>query len=232
MTWRRILTAAVAAWALGGSPDGRADERRDPASFRVGVQPLGSFRDVDARIVRQALHDVYGFDVRILEPAAMPAAALHKPRNRHRADRLLVILDGLRLEAARRCDLIVGLTRQDISTTKGSIQDWGIFGLGQIHGTACVVSAYRLIRGLSKKDAAKGLRRVTKVAIHEVGHVLGLHHCETPACVMNDAEGTVKTVDRETGALCEVCQTYLRSRFAFPEGYSFGMRWEAWLSSP
>jgi predicted Zn-dependent protease len=39
-----------------------------------------------------------------------------------------------------------------------------------------------------------------KVLIHEMGHVLGLRHCENLACVMairNDAEGTEK--------FCEQC---------------------------
>ncbi|MBM4372089.1 MAG: matrixin family metalloprotease [Deltaproteobacteria bacterium] len=232
MAGRRLPVITVLLGLLVLPPPAATAGARDPASFKVGIQPLGSYREVDARVVRQALRDVYGFDVRILEPLAMPPVAYYKPRNRHRADRLLAVLDGLRQEAARACELVVGLTRQDISTTKGDVKDWGIFGLGQIHGTACVVSAYRLIRGLGKKEADKGLRRVVKVAIHEVGHVLGLHHCPTPGCVMNDAEGTVKTVDRETGLLCPACQRFLRARFAFPEGHSFDMRWEAWLGSP
>ena len=126
-------------------------------------------------------------------------------------------------------DIIVGLTRQDISTTKGRHKDWGIFGLGELWGSACVVSSHRLIRKLGKKDLRRGLRRVVKVAIHEVGHVLGLPHCESPRCVMNDAKGTIKTVDLETGHLCEKCQAVLKSRFDYPDDHGFDVRWDAWL---
>ena len=159
----------------------------------------------------------------------MPKVAYYKPRNRHRADKLLAVLVGIAVSPDTRSNAIMGLTSQDISTTKGKHQDWGIFGLGELWGTACVVSSHRLTRKLKRRDHRKGLRRVVKVAIHEVGHVLGLHHCETPHCVMHDAEGTVKTVDDETGHFCDECQAFLKGRFAYPADYAFDVPWDKWL---
>ena len=45
-------------------------------------------------------------------------------------------------------------------------------------------------------DATLFAERFSKVVIHELGHALGLSHCETPGCVMRDAEGKISTVDR------------------------------------
>jgi len=220
-----LVTAAL----LGYTAEARAEDKTVPEELTVGVQPLGRFKDAHAELIRTALRDVYGFDVRILSPKAMPKAAYYKPRNRHRADKLLAILGQIASEADTRCDLIVGITGQDISTTKGKYKDWGIFGLGELWGRACVVSSHRLTRKLRRRDHKKGLKRVIKVAIHEVGHVLGLPHCKVPGCVMNDAEGTVKTVDHETGRLCDECRTFLRGRFAYPAGHDFDVAWEKWL---
>jgi archaemetzincin len=51
--------------------------------------------------------------------------------------------------------------------------------------------------------------RLWKIAIHELGHTLGLEHCPTSGCIMEDAHGTVKTTDREK-ELCSSCaQRYL-----------------------
>ena len=40
-------------------------------------------------------------------------------------------------------------------------------------------------------------QRLAKVAVHEAGHTLGLEHCPTRGCLMEDAEGQVATCDRE-----------------------------------
>ena len=48
------------------------------------------------------------------------------------------------------------------------------FGLGRIGGDACVVSSNRLHKGVSDE---KFYKRLTRIACHEVGHVLGLRHC-------------------------------------------------------
>jgi len=197
--------------------------------LKIGVQPLGVFRDMDVKAVSMALGDVYGATVEIFDPLAMPPVAYYKPRKRYRADAILVYLDGLARTSERRCDVIVGVTRQDISTTKGHYKDWGIFGLGEVGGTSCVISSHRLIRRLAKEQWRKGLRRVIKVAIHEVGHVLGLSHCSTPHCAMADAEGTIKTVDGEDGHFCDTCAKAIETRLGRTEGL-FNYRWDFWLT--
>ena len=123
------------------------------------------------------------------------------PRSRYRADRLL---DELTSRAGANLRVVVGLTAKDISTTKGGHKDWGIFGLGELGGQACVVSTYRLsARGADEKQLCE---RLVKVAIHEAGHVMGLDHCPHAGCVMRDAEASIATVDGATGAFCASCK--------------------------
>ena len=103
---------------------------------------------------------------------------------------------------------VIGLTRCDISTSKGKIKDWGIFGLGTVGGRTCVVSTFRLRRG--KVSYRYFIGRLVKVANHELGHTFGLWHCPNHGCLMEDAKGTIKTVDRETGAFCSECRERLK----------------------
>jgi len=111
-------------------------------------------------------------------------------------------------------DILLGLTNQDISITKydgnkikdpeWKYKDFGIFGLGRVNGTVCVVSSNRLHKGVSSKTFYK---RLTRISCHEVGHVLGLRHCPEEKCLMNDANESIKTIDKSTGNLCESCWT-------------------------
>ena len=77
-----------------------------------------------------------------------------------------------------------------------------MFGLGYRPGPSCIVSTYRL----KNTDQRKFIERLKKVAIHELGHNLGLDHCESELCVMRDAVETIKTIDRVDSRLCEQCR--------------------------
>jgi len=167
------------------------------ASKTIVLQPLGS---VDGKLVesaRSGLAAYYKTNVRVMPAKALPKIAFYAPRQRYRADKLIAWL-------YRGGDsIVVGLTSADISTTKGQYKDWGVFGLGYLGKGACVISTYRLRRGAT---AALLRARLVKVVNHEVGHNLGLPHCPTPGCMMNDAGGKVATVDKETGKLCAKCR--------------------------
>ena len=133
--------------------------------------------------------------------AKMPVEAYYKPRNRYRASKLLNSIDQY-----SRYDKIVGITASDISSIKDNIYDWGIMGLADSPGRACVISTFRI------KTPNKILfkERFIKVALHELGHTMGLPHCSfSKSCFMEAAEGTIKSVDRETKNLCSNCKKFI-----------------------
>lgn len=83
-------------------------------------------------------------------------------------------------------------------------EEWGIIGLGFRPGTVCVVSTLRLKKHVTEN---KVLERLEKTALHEVGHNLGLNHCnKTPLCIMNDEKGNISTTDKEQVYLCPSCR--------------------------
>jgi predicted Zn-dependent protease len=51
-----------------------------------------------------------------------------------------------------------------------------------------------------------------KIVNHELGHVLGHDHHPVPGCIMNDAEGTVSTVDTEDGLFCAQSREVIERR--------------------
>jgi len=79
-----------------------------------------------------------------------------------------------------------------------------VFGEAQLNGRAALVSTARLAEpGLP--DERVVLERLAKESVHEVGHVFGLLHCDTPVCVMGRSS-SVRDVDKKRGELCPTCR--------------------------
>jgi archaemetzincin len=172
----------------------------------IAVQPLGS---VDPRLmdaVSKELKAAFSSPVKILPQRPLPKNAFYAPRNRYRGDQ---ILDDLEATTPRSFSKVLGVTAKDISTTKENIYDWGIFGLAYLSARPAVVSTFRL----KGQGASRGLliKRLLDVVVHELGHTYGLDHCKTPHCIMEDAGGTIRTVDASSGRFCSSCSQQLGS---------------------
>jgi archaemetzincin len=163
----------------------------------VVIQPLGGFPEAQTDSVVEQLKSI-AFNVIRRKNLPFPQSAYYAERNRYKADTLIDYLNRL----IGKDSIIIGLSANDISTTKGKIKDWGVMGLGYTPGRACVVSTFRL-----SKDNTK--EQFYKVALHEFGHTQGLQHCQKNECFMRDAEGG-NPLDSETG-FCDFCKNYLKN---------------------
>jgi len=181
------------------------DTKVEKKNFTVALLSYQGFDATLLDFIKKETKTFYQCKVVTLKTVALPNFAYYAPRNRYKADSLLVFENSL---VTKGIDAIAGLTSKDISTTKGNISDWGVFGLGMCPGPACVISTYRLKgAGVSTE---KFKERLIKVVLHEIGHNLGLPHCDKNAeCLMTDAGGTVKQVDREKKWLCPACRIKL-----------------------
>lgn len=130
---------------------------------------------------------------------AFPANAYYNPRNRYKADSLIDYLKTL-VPAGH---IAIGLSDKDISTKSGNYDDWGIFGLSEMPGKACVASTFRL-------NSANLSGQFFKLVIHELGHSVGLDHCDVDTCLMRDANGK-NTFATETD-FCIKCRNTLIQR--------------------
>lgn len=179
----------------------------------IGLQPLNEFPNSELLTICDSVSSTFNCKLVILPIKKAPNSHITRVKSfRYRADSLLNFLDQQKPDSI---DILLGLTKTDIAITKmdkatGQIKtpvstytDWAIFGLGRINGKSCVVSNHRL-----KKQASKQayMTRLTRICNHEVGHVLGLPHCPTKKCLMNDANETIRTIDKSSGKLCISCK--------------------------
>jgi archaemetzincin len=161
----------------------------------IVIQPLGNFNDEQAKEVYNKIKAINP-NVALRQNIPFPKNSYYQPRNRYRADSIIKNIKN----NIGKDSVIVGLSNNDISTSKGKIKDWGVMGLGYCPGKSCVVSDFRL----SKKNKNTQFH---KVVLHELGHTEGLPHCPTKTCLMRDAEGK-NHLDEETN-FCLKCKKYL-----------------------
>lgn len=161
----------------------------------VLIQPFDDLSKAKVRYVSNEIRKVYP-NIRVLPPIPMIKESYYAPRNRFRAD---TIIRKLR-NHAKSNEVILGLTSKDISVTKGKFADFGVMGLGYRPGNACVASNFRV-----KND-----EQFFKIAIHELGHTQGLHHCPEKTCFMRDAEGGNPT--DELKDFCPKCKSFLKTK--------------------
>ena len=174
----------------------------------VCLLPLGKHEPRLLEVATRGVAYLYGVTVKALPAAPLPRASWYPPRRRWRAEKILAHLD-TSVVPGSGCDVVLGFTSEDISTTKAPVNDWGVLGLASIGGPSGVVSTFRARRG-ERGDALA--RRVVNVVNHELGHVFGLDHDRAPDCIMHDAEGSVRTVDAESGLLCPESRAAVETR--------------------
>lgn len=165
------------------------------APITIDIQPLGDFSDSQIEFVYNELLKIYP-NIKINKSIELPKIAYYKERNRYRADTLIRYLSRI----TSKDHITIGFTNKDISQTKGTINDYGIMGLGYKPGKSCVVSTFRL----SKEHQSIQL---FKLSIHELGHTQGLPHCSEKTCFMRDAKGKNHTDEEKD--FCKKCKTVL-----------------------
>jgi archaemetzincin len=132
---------------------------------------------------------------------ARPAGAYDPRRRQHHTAPILRWL----LEAGPPGGKILGITDQDLFIPILTY----VFGEAQLDGVAALCSTARLAEGVELFGPRLLRERLAKEAVHEVGHAFGLHHCDTPRCVMGRSAG-LSGVDQKSHELCGTCRRRLR----------------------
>jgi len=171
-------------------------------SKEIYIQPLGNVPKEEINLVKSSVENFYHFKCVIKPAKSLSSDVFADSKTRYEANRILAKYNST--------EITLILTEKDIAVKNPErhVNEWGVFGQGDLPGTTCVISTFRLKRNASDQVFKN---RLIKVCLHEIGHNLGLNHCTSgdKMCMMNDSKGAIKTVDEERVFLCSKCKKQL-----------------------
>lgn len=150
--------------------------------------------------VRANVAAAFDLPVQAWTGSERPAGTLDLRRQQHSSTAILRWLTSRRPAAAGK---VLAITDVDLFIPVLTF----VFGEAQFGGEAALVSVARLAAGLrSEVDARRRLaERLSKEAVHELGHTFKLVHCSDVTCAMARSPN-LQAVDRKTTQLCASCR--------------------------
>jgi archaemetzincin len=176
----------------------------------IALQPLGDYDQLQLQMLQKELHAFFRADVHILKTIAIPNSFRIAKDEMYIADSIVQFLLKLKNDSIAQ---VVGLTHKEIHTlkeSKGSNDNKGkpmaywyrIRGLGYVSHEACIVSDY----SMASTNAILWHTRLRNAVLHEIGHNLGLAHCNDESCLMSEKNGDIAVLSQSGRNFCEKCR--------------------------
>ena len=169
----------------------------------VQVVPVGAAARSLVKEICEPVAATYGIEVALGVSLSDPKYAFNKDRNQYHSTAIL-----RRLSAARAPEQlgIVGVCEVDLFIPDTVF----VFGEADRESHSAIVSLARLrpeFHGAAQNNDLLRARGRTEV-VHEMGHLMGLSHCDDPRCVMFFSSSVADT-DRKGWQLCNDCRAEL-----------------------
>jgi archaemetzincin len=170
----------------------------------VGVVPFWGIDAVVPKAVAAHLIGYLDIAAEIQNHHECPRHAYDSRRLQYDAGAILNVLESMPFHG---CAKVIGILDVDLFVPILSY----VFGEARQGGRCALISINRLKRNPDGSEATMPvlLERASKVALHELGHLFSLVHCEDERCLMHFSGG-VKDLDKSPPYFCRYCSVYLR----------------------
>jgi archaemetzincin len=172
----------------------------------VGLVPLGNVPEIDLKVLAEHITSCFKLTAQILPPFEPPDNALDERRLQYDAG---IIIEAMENVQFGNHDKVIGVLNKDLFIPIFT----HVFGEARQGGECGLVSLFRLAKNPDGSTPPSAIiqERAAKVALHELGHLLDLLHCEHKQCLMHFAGG-IDEVDKMSLDLCEYCSIFLQDK--------------------
>jgi len=167
----------------------------------IGVVPFGEVPEIALKVIAAHISGYFNLSPQVLPPLVSPEHAFDQGRMQYDAG---VILKAFESMPFADYEKVVGVLNADIFVPIFA----HVFGEARQGGKFALVSLYRLGENPESLFSPSPLmyERAAKVALHELGHLFNLHHCERQRCLMHFSGG-LDHLDKIPLNLCRYCST-------------------------
>lgn len=165
---------------------------------KIVIQPYFPEDNIDKDLLKERLKEIFFIPAVWNQPINIAIEAYDSIRGQFLGS--FFLKDLLRFKGDR--DIVLGIVSEDLYEPGLNF----VFGVASSLTKTAVISTYRLhnsFYGL-EEDYNLFMDRVTKEAVHEIGHTLGLGHCPNPKCVMHFSN-SIEDTDRKSYYFCPIC---------------------------
>ena len=165
----------------------------------IGVVPLGEVPSLAVEVIAANITAYYRWPADILPMRPIPESAFDEARLKYNAGILINKLDELDFEGYSK---IVGVISWDMFIPIFNY----VYGQAIQGGSLALISLFRLNRNADGSAPSTSLvfERAAKLALHELGHLFNLFHCNETKCIMHFS-GVIEDLNTIPFYLCRDC---------------------------
>ena len=183
----------------------------------IGVAPVGGVSEIVTKVIAAHISGYLNLSAEILRPLDAPEYAFDRQRLQYNAAKILAGLESVcffgfeKIIAVFNVDLFIPIFSH-------------VFGEARQGGGVALVSLFRLGRQRDGATSPPAVvhERAAKVALHEIGHLFNLFHCDDTRCLMHFTGG-VDDLDQTPLYFCKYCTTYFKDALRPIQGVHSGV---------
>ncbi len=172
---------------------------------RIGILPMGEIPNLIPQVMAAHIESYLRLPADILPPEGLPETAFDPRRLQYDAGKAVTALE--RRADVGGCSKVVAVLSCDLFVPIFSF----VLGEARQGGGWALVSIYRLAKNEngSAPPLSSFYERTAKVALHEIGHLFNLVHCDDERCLMHFAGG-LSDLDRTSMHFCRYCRQFFQ----------------------